>query len=234
MPCFFIAVSDSIGVLISRWCDPEHAGLVKKVRPLHARKELLPLWQSPRRPPRVNLVRAVAHADNSRFAAGTRSCVPGAISIQQNHIRANASQLVRRPRAKRSGANDGHLKVIPRGAHVEKPSSTSCFTVICDEVGLFTLAIKLSTYFARMSVSSVHRIIHRHGANVRMRLRERNNRNVDDAFVPTRHCQADPVDRDRTLLRHVPPNPPVRAPRASRPPSGVGESQSDSVDVPLD
>src|SRR5487761_450210 len=68
--------------------------------------EFLPEFERALRPARVNFVRAVAHADDSRFARRTGAAVGCAIRVGEKHSGSAAREAVRRPRAENARTDD--------------------------------------------------------------------------------------------------------------------------------
>src|SRR5437763_7696338 len=89
-----------------------------KQRLIDARKSFPPESQGPLRRARVYLIGAIAHPNDARLVAGTRTAVAGAVSVDQDYSFSRPSQLIRCPGAKDSGADNRH--VVDRLTHRSK------------------------------------------------------------------------------------------------------------------
>src|SRR5580658_3370077 len=71
--------------------------------------ELLPEHQRTHGRPRVDLIRAVAHANDARLAARTGSRVGRAICVGQHHAPASLAKMMSGPCAEDTGADHGYV-----------------------------------------------------------------------------------------------------------------------------
>src|SRR2546422_1156036 len=76
-----------------------------KQRPVRTAEEVLPQSQRAHSPARINLIRAVAHADDSRLATGTRAAIGRTVGIKQPDFLPGPLEMVSRPRAEDPGAD---------------------------------------------------------------------------------------------------------------------------------
>src|SRR2546426_12694907 len=96
------------GVMVFGARQPEHAGAMKQ-RPVRMAEEVLPQSQRAHSPARINFIRAVAHADDSRLATGTRAAIGRAVGIKQRDFLPGPLEMVSRPRAEDPGADHGDV-----------------------------------------------------------------------------------------------------------------------------
>src|SRR5262249_21275362 len=129
------------GVRVGIVTQPEHAGLVKQllIVPLG---QFLPAGQGARRPARVELVGAVAHADDARLPARTGAAVAGTIRIQQCDAGATAAKMVGGPGTKNAGANYG--EIVSFIHRLQFPKIRTLPLINTDETDLFSLISRQS------------------------------------------------------------------------------------------
>ena len=88
--------------------DEENAG-TNEQRPANLIKEFAPEDKRTYSPLRVELVRSITHADDSRLARRTGAAVRRTVSIDEHHICTRAAQVVGDPRAERACADDREI-----------------------------------------------------------------------------------------------------------------------------
>ena len=97
-----------VGIFIVR--DPEDAGVLKQFGAAGFGEDFLPEGQGAQRPAGVDVVGAIAHADDARFAAGAGAGVGGAVGVEAAATWApDFAQEVGGPRAEDAGADYGDV-----------------------------------------------------------------------------------------------------------------------------
>src|ERR1700722_20228793 len=100
----------------------QHACLLEKFGPPGLSEQLDPHPERPHGPARVDLIRAIVHANDARLSAGTGSTIAWAKHIDEQDTPARSAQMQRRPGAENTRAN--YDRVETHQVAARRPSNT--------------------------------------------------------------------------------------------------------------